>query len=176
MRGGATGKQANYGAALLVGDIMLCSVIFGMQFKPLTIDQVCPYLATSEMVDTNIKLKDWLVGFVASNAARFRRETDGDEIKGAVYGKIEKNGDVLVLKSILTEQFSTRGRVPAAFMRWCEKKGYLYTNHSPNNRHWEVWATIPGIENSSPVYWFRAAMFANPDQSGTLVDIDLPFT
>lgn len=176
MRGGATGKQANYGAALLVGDIMLCSVIFGMQFKPLTIDQVCPYLATSEMVDTNIKLKDWLVGFVASNAARFRRETDGDEIKGAVYGKIEKNGDVLVLKSILTEQFSTRGRVPAAFMRWCEKKGYLYTNHSPNNRHWEVWATIPGIENSSPVYWFRAAMFANPDQSGTVVDIDLPFT
>lgn len=175
-----TGKQANYGAALLVGDAMLCTIVFNGKFKPLLSKDILPYLATAEMVDTNEKIKEWLVGWVVSNIARFRddRNNELEEIKGPVYGRIAANGDVMILKSVLTEQMANRGRVPTAFMRWCENHGFLYTNHSETNRHWDVWASIPGVVQSSPVYWFKAAMFVDQGKKtdeGTVVNIATPF-
>jgi len=175
-----TGKQANYGSALLVGDAILCIVVFGKQYAPLTTKDILPYLATAEMVDTNEKIRDWLVGWVVTNVARFldERRSDQEEIKGPVYGRIAVNGDVMILKSVLTEQMANRGRVPSAFMRWCHKRGFLSTNHSESNRHWDVWATIPGVVQSSPVYWFNAAMFADQGKKtdeGTVVNVALPF-
>lgn len=175
-----TGKQANYGAALMVGDAMLCTIIFDSEFKPLRVRDILPYLATAEMVDTNEKVKDWLVGWVVSNIARFRddRNSEQEEIKGPVYGRIAANGDVMILKSVLQEQMASRGRVPAAFMRWCDKKGFLMTNHSEANRHWEIWASIPGVQQSSPVYWFKRSMFADQGKitdEGTVVNVALPF-
>ena len=175
-----TGKQANFGAALLVGDAMLCTIVFDKKYTPLRVNQILPYLATAEMVDTNEKIKEWLVGWVVSNIARFldERRSDAEEIKGPVYGRIAANGDVMILKSVLTDQMANRGRVPSAFMRWCEKRGFLCTNHSETNRHWDVWASIPGVSQSSPVYHFRAAMFADQGketEEGTVVNIALPF-
>jgi hypothetical protein len=175
-----TGKQANYGAALLVGDAMLCTIIFDGQYKPLRAKHILPYLATAEMVDTNEKVKDWLVGWVVSNVARFRddRNSEAEEIKGPVYGRIAVNGDVMILKSVLQEQMANRGRVPAAFMKWCDRKGFLTTNHSETNRHWEIWASIPGVKQSSPVYWFKASMFADQGKQtpeGTVVNVEVPF-
>lgn len=175
-----TGKQANYGAALLVGDAILCMIVFNNKFKPLRTNDILPYLATAEMVDTNEKVKDWLVGWVVTNIARFRddRRSDHEEIKGPVYGRIAVNGDVMILKSVLTEQMVNRGSVPVAFMRWCDKKGFLSTNHSEHNRHWDVWASIPGVQQSSPVYYFKAKMFADQGketEDGTVVNIALPF-
>ena len=175
-----TGKQANYGAALLVGDAILCMIVFDNKFKPLRTNDILPYLATAEMVDTNEKVKDWLVGWVVTNIARFRddRRSDHEEIKGPVYGRIAVNGDVMILKSVLTEQMVNRGSVPVAFMRWCDKKGFLSTNHSEHNRHWDVWASIPGVQQSSPVYYFKAKMFADQGketEDGTVVNIALPF-
>jgi len=175
-----TGKQANYGAALLVGDAMLCTIIFGNKYKPLRAKQILPYLATAEMVDTNEKVKDWLVGWVVSNVARFRddRDSAAEEIKGPVYGRITELGDVMILKSVLAEQMSNKGRVPAAFMKWCDRKGFLTTNHSDTNRHWEIWASIPGVKQSSPVYWFNASMFVDQGKQtpeGTVVNVEVPF-
>ena len=95
-----------------------------------------------------------------------------------MYVRIAANGDVMILKSVLTDQMANRGRVPSAFMRWCERRGFLCTNHSETNRHWDVWASIPGVSQSSPVYHFRAAMFADQGQEtkeGTVVNIALPF-
>ena len=175
-----TGKQANYGAALLVGDAMLCTIIFEGRFRPLRAKDILPYLATAEMVDTNEKVRDWLVGWVVTNIARFRddRNSEQEEIKGPVYGRIAVNGDVMILKSVLVEQMAGRGRVPAAFMRWCSTKGFLCTNHSDTNRHWDVWASIPGVAQSSPVYWFKASMFVDQGKKtdeGTVVNVALPF-
>ena len=175
-----TGKQANYGAALMVGDAMLCTIIFDGKFKPLRIKEILPYLATAEMVDTNEKIKDWLVGWVASNIANFRddRHSEAEEIKGKLYGRITVNGDVAILKSVLTEQMKANGRVPSAFMRWCDNHGFIMTNHSDTNRHWEIWASIPGVQNSSPMYWFRKCMFTDQGkqtEEGTVVNVALPF-
>jgi hypothetical protein len=175
-----TGKQANYGAALLVGDAILCTVVFGNKYRPLMAKDILPYLATAEMVDTNEKIKDWLVGWVVTNIARFvdERNSDSVEIKGPVYGRIAANGDVVILKSILAEQMTNRGRVPAAFMRWCNKKGFIMTNHSETNRHWDVWASIPGVVQSSPAYWFKKEMFVDQGKKtaeGTVVNVELPF-
>ena len=175
-----TGKQANYGAALLVGDAILCTIVFENKFKPLRAKQLLPYLATAEMVDTNEKIKDWLVGWVVSNIAKFRDDKYGEavEVSGPVYGRITAGGDVMILKSVLMEQMAIRGRVPTAFMRWCHKRGFLKTNHSDANRHWDVWDFIPGINQSSPVYHFTKAMFVDQGKKtdeGTVVNIGLPF-
>lgn len=175
-----TGKQANYGAALLVGDAILCTIVFENKFKPLKAKDLLPYLATAEMVDTNEKIKDWLVGWVVTNIARFRddRNSAAEEIKGPVYGRITAIGDVMILKSVLMEQMANRGRVPTAFMRWCNKRGFISTNHSETNRHWDVWDFIPGIDQSTPVYHFKKAMFVDQGKKtdeGTVVNIGLPF-
>jgi hypothetical protein len=175
-----TGKQANYGAALLVGDAMLCTIVFANKFKPLRPKDILPYLATAEMVDTNEKIKDWLVGWVVSNIAKFREDKYGEavEVTGPVYGRITATGDVMILKSVLMEQMNLRGRVPTAFMRWCHKRGFLKTNHSETNRHWDVWDFIPGINQSSPVYHFTKEMFIDQGKKtdeGTVVNVALPF-
>ena len=79
---------------------------------------------------------------------------------------------------MLAEQMAGKGRVPTAFMRWCDRHGYLVTNHSEVNRHWDVWASIPGVLQSSPVYYFKAAMFVEQGTQtpeGTVVNVALPF-
>jgi len=175
-----TGKQANYGAALMVGDAMLSTIIFDGKFKPLRVKDILPYLATAEMVDTNEKIKDWLVGWVVSNIAKFREDKYGEavDVTGPVYGRITATGDVMILKSVLMEQMNLRGRVPTAFMRWCHNRGFLKTNHSETNRHWDVWDFIPGINQSSPVYHFTKEMFVDQGRKtdeGTVVNVALPF-
>ena len=170
-----TGKQANYGAALLVGDALLNAIIFaGMGFRPLTTDDIRPYLATQEMVDTNQKAREWLVGFVASNAAHFRRTGDSGALgpAGDVYGEICDDGSVKIIRSVLKDQMERRGWTLASFAKWCDDHGMLNTNHSRTNRHWAVWSQISGLQTGTDVFHFRPGMFA---EQPVPVDEPTPF-
>ena len=170
-----TGKQANYGAALLVGDALLNSIVFsGMGFAPLMTEDIRPYLATQEMVDTNQKAKEWLVGFVASNAAHFRRadESEANALPGDVYGQVENDGSVKIIRSVLKDQMEKRGWTLASFAKWCDDHGMLNTNHSRTNRHWEVWSRINGLKTGTDVLYFRAVLFAEAPVS---VEEETPF-
>ena len=172
-----TGKQANYGATLLVGDALLNSIVFGGQYDTVVPEDILPYLATQEMVDTNAKARDWLVSFVASNAARFRKPEDGaaTEIRGDLLGRICANGDVMIIKGALKEQLDRRGWTMSAFLKWCHQKQLLHTNHTEKNRHWEVWTNIQGLETSVPVIHFAAEMFRNDRAEPEPVDMEVPF-
>jgi hypothetical protein len=161
-----TGKQANYGAAIMVGDVLLNSFVFDNQFPTMMPEQIIPYLATQDMVDTNKKAMDWLSSFVAINGAKFHVE--GDEIlapvKSEIMGKITKDGDVLIIKGVLKERLDQKGWVMASFLQWCDKRGYLVTNHSRTNRHWEINTHIDGIETKTvPVIHFKAEVFDGGD-------------
>lgn len=157
-----TGKQANYGAAILVGDVLLNMIVFDKQFPPMLPMHIIPYLATQDMVDTNQKAMDWLLSFVATNGARFHVE--GEEIlapvKSEIMGKITSEGDVMIIKGVLKDNLERKGWVLVSFLQWCYQRGYIVTNHSRTNRHWEVSTHIDGIETKTvPVIHFKADVF-----------------
>lgn len=157
-----TGKQANYGASVLVGDALLNMIVFDNAFPPLLPKHILPYLATQDMVDTNKKALDWLLSFVAIHGAKFHVE--GDEIlapvKSEIMGKIDGDGNVMIIKGVLKERLEQKGWVLVSFLQWCNQRGYLITNHTRSNRHWEINTHIDGIETRTvPVICFREELF-----------------
>ena len=169
-----TGKQANYGAALLVGDVLMNTYIFQEYgFKPLTPNDIIPYLATSEMVDTNEKIRSWLLGFISVNSAKFRRwDDDQAKVYGDVYGEIESDGSVKVIRSLLMREMKKEGWTPFSFMNWCKDREFLLTNYSQKNRHWHVQTKIKGTDTSTEVFHFSPKIF---EDKGVVVDVDVPF-
>jgi hypothetical protein len=157
-----TGKQANYGAAILIGDALLNSIVFEMAFPPLLPKHILPYLATQDMVDTNKKALDWLLSFVAVNGGKFHVE--GEEIlapvKSEIMGKIDSDGNVSIIKGVLKDKLEQRGWVLVSFLQWCDQRGYLKTNHTKSNRHWEIYTHIDGVETRTvPVIVFKESLF-----------------
>lgn len=169
-----TGKQANYGAALLVGDVLMNTYIFQEYgFKPLTPNDIIPYLATSEMVDTNEKIRSWLLGFISVNSAKFRRwDDDQAKVYGDVYGEIESDGSVKVIRSLLMREMKKEGWTPFSFMNWCKDREFLLTNYSQKNRHWHVQTKIKGTDTSTEVFHFSPKIF---EDKGVVVDVEVPF-
>ncbi len=169
-----TGKQANYGAALLVGDVLMNALIFAdYQFKPLTPDDILPYLATSEMVDTNEKIRSWLLGFVSVNSAKFRKwDDDSSKVYGDVYGEIDQDGSVKIIRSLLMQEMKKEGWTPFSFMNWCKDRDLLITNYSQRNRHWHIQARIKGTDTSTEVFHFAPKMFKEKEVQ---VDVEVPF-
>ena len=157
-----TGKQANYGAAILIGDALLNSIVFEKVFPPLKPEHILPYLATQDMVDTNKKALDWLLSFVAVNGGKFHVE--GEEIlapvKSEIMGKIDNDGNVAIIKGVLKDKLEQRGWVLVSFLQWCDQRGYLKTNHTKSNRHWEIYTHIDGVETRTvPVIVFKESLF-----------------
>lgn len=157
-----TGKQANYGAAVLIGDALLNSIVFSGAFQPLLPSDILRYLATQDMVDTNKKALDWLLSFVAINGGKFHVEGDDvlAPVKSELMGKIDRDGNVYIIKGILKDRLEQRGWVLVSFLQWCDQRGYLRTNHTRTNRHWEIYTHIDGVETSTvPVIEFKADLF-----------------
>lgn len=157
-----TGKQANYGAAVLIGDALLNSIVFMGAFQPLLPSDILRYLATQDMVDTNKKALDWLLSFVAINGGKFHVEGDDvlAPVKSELMGKIDRDGNVYIIKGILKDRLEQRGWVLVSFLQWCDQRGYLRTNHTRTNRHWEIYTHIDGVETSTvPVIEFKADLF-----------------
>lgn len=158
----ATGKQANYGAAVLVGDALLNTIVFESAFPPLVASDILPYLATQEMVDTNQKVLEWLRSFVGSNFAKFHVE--GEEmlapVKSEILGTVDNDGNVMIIKGVLKEKLDQKGWTLVSFLQWCSQRGYLITNHSRENRHWEIYKHIDGVEvKTVPVICFKGELF-----------------
>lgn len=161
-----TGKQANYGAALIAGDAILNDIVFGCAFAPLKPDDILPYLATQDMVDTNKKAMEWLVSYVSSNFSKFHVESEDilAPNKSEILGMTTSNNDVLIIKGVLKEKLEAKGWVLVSFLQWCNQRGFLVTKHSETNRHWEVYRHIDGIEvDKVPVIHFKAKMFAEAE-------------
>lgn len=161
-----TGKQANYGASVLVGDALLNGIVFDGAFPPLLPKHILPYLATQDMVDTNKKALDWLLSFVAVNGGKFHVE--GEDIlapvKSEIIGMIDKDRNVAIVKGVLKDKLEQRGWVMVSFLQWCNQRGYLRTNHTKANRHWEIYMHIDGIETHKvPVIIFNESLFSGQE-------------
>ena len=161
-----TGKQANYGAAILVGDIFLDAIVFDGKYRKnlLNKDDILPFLATPGMIDINAKIRRWLCGFVASEEQHFIRtgKSSADtDIRTRLYGQKETDGSVLFIAETLKEELEQHDWDYGAFMRWCDERGLIKTNYKASSRHWDVGATI--AQNSVRVIHFLPAMFQDDD-------------
>lgn len=177
-----TGKQANYAATILIGDQLISSILFGanssMQYA-LTPKDIIPFLATSEMVDINMKIKTWLCGFVASNTAYFIKadSLSMDEVRSKVYGKKAYDGSVLFIYQTFKEEMENRGYALTSFMRWCNEREYIKTNYTDTSRHWYVETTFDPVGHVQVIHFLPAMFIDEPKQTeiGCLVNIDHPF-
>ena len=175
----ATGKQANYGAALLTGDWLLDALIV-RDGRRLTVEDICRHLATPDMVDMNLRAKDWLTDFIASNTANFRRENDSDdeEFTRSIYGKIAEDGSVYIIPSILKGEMQKNRFDYLAFLKWSHEKGFIRTYHSESQKHWGVPTTIPGVGINVKALHFLPETFKPIDkQSGMTIleGVNLPW-
>lgn len=177
----ATGKQANYAATLMVGDALLSSVVFGEDASKysLTPSDILPFLATSEMVDINLKIKSWLCGFVASETAYFIKADSRptDEVRTQIYGKKESDDSVLFIYERLKEELEKRNWAYSSFMRWCNERQYIKTNYNPNTaRHYEIGRTIEQIGHVKVIHFLPSMFHEDTKQTEMIqVNIDHPF-
>lgn len=175
----ATGKQANYGAAILTGDWLFDALIM-KDGRRLSVEDICKHLATPDMVDMNLRAKDWLTDFVASNTANFRRDGDSEDVEftRAIFGKIAGDGSVYILPSILKAEMQKNRFDYLAFLKWSHEKGFLHTCHSDNQRHWGIATAIPGVASQVRALHFMTKTFKPIDpQSGLeiLEEAELPW-
>lgn len=175
----ATGKQANYGAAILTGDWLLDALIVH-DGRRLEVKDICKHLATPDMVDMNLRAKDWLTDFVASSTANFRRDGDSEdqEFTRTIYGKIAEDGSVYILPSILKGEMQKNRFDYLAFLKWSHEKGFLHTRHSDTEKHWGIPTSIPGVGIYAKALHFLPETFKPVDkQSGmeVLEPVELPW-
>jgi hypothetical protein len=161
-----TSKQANYGAALLIGDIVLDGIVFDKAYRDniLTKDDILPFLTTPGMIDINIKIRSWLCGFVVSEDQHFIHceKIPSELIRTTIYGQKETDGSILIIDEVLKEELKRRNWNYSSFMRWCCEKGFILTKYTQSSRHWDIGATINGI-GSVRVVEFLPSMFADVD-------------
>ncbi len=177
----ATGKQANYGAALLIGDWLLDHFIFkdGHRLKE---EDIAEHLATPEMVDMNERARSWLSDFVMTNTSSFMREGDSEAAarqQGKLYGYIMADGTVGITTNTLREAMKNTNFDYQAFLRWCDDHEYIRTNHANGgDRHWAVPTSIPGVDHKPRLILFSPKIFESLENQsfGTVVEPeDLPF-
>lgn len=157
-----TSKQANYGAALLVGDWFLDMIVFGGTYRDnlLNTSDILPFLATPGMIDIHIKIRNWLISFVVKEDAHFIRSEDQTAPYGT-YGRKQLDGSVLIIAEVLKEELMKRDWNYSSFMRWCYRRNYIKTNYSPSSRHWDIGATVCG--QNAHVIHFLPIMFQDDE-------------
>lgn len=175
----ATGKQANYGAAILTGDWLLDALVVH-DGRRLTVDDICKHLATPDMVNMNLKAKDWLTDFVASRTANFQQEGAPEDVEPSrtIYGKLAEDGSVYILPYVLKQEMMSVRFDYQAFLKWSQEKGYLHTYHSDTEKHWGVPTSIPGVGIKVKALHFLPKTFKPVDlQSGMEVSegVELPW-
>ncbi len=177
----ATGKQASYGAALLVGDWLLDMIVIGDD-KCLTVDDILAVLATPEMTDMNLRAQSIVCDFMAVNSSCFAHESSGDDLllRGPLYGKMTNGGRVFFIQTALKKVLNDANINFTAFMKWCLGRKLIQTCYDENrNRHWGVMTKLPGMENSLRAICFLPEFFRNMDkESGmTIVETEpgMPF-
>lgn len=175
----ATGKQANYGAALLTGDWLLDALIVH-DGQRLTVEDINKHLATPDMVDMNLRAKEWLTDFIASSTANFRRNGDSEdeEFTRQIYGKIAEDKSVYILPSILKQEMQKNRFDYLSFIKWSYEKGFLHSYHSETQKHWGIPTSIPGVGIQVKALHFLTKTFKPVDpQSGmeVLEGVEVPW-
>lgn len=133
-------KQVLSASLLLAADKLADDVIFHDGLA-LTVDEIKPYLITQEQADINQRAYQYLIGWIASNQARF--SSDYEENRGTQYGITETDKatgrDVTyIIRNVFETALHDGGFSPGAFLSFAKRNNIIlcekYGGKSDNAR------------------------------------------
>lgn len=126
-------KQVLSTSILLAADRLAEAEIF-KDGKALTVNDIKPYLITMEQADVNQRCYQYLIGWIASNQARF---SDDMEIsKGNQWGLLKKDGGrqyAYIIRKNFEDALHDGGFAPGAFLSWAKRQKMLKTQRADSN-------------------------------------------
>lgn len=126
-------KQVLSASLLLTADRLADAEIFH-DGKALTVEDIKPYLITQDQADINRRCYQYLIGWIASNQARF---SDDIEIsKGNQWGLLEKDGSkqyAYIIRKNFEDALHDGGFAPGAFLSWASRQKLLKTRRADSN-------------------------------------------
>ena len=122
-----TEKQAYSMALILLADRYACKSVL-MHFKPLSIDDVKEYLASSKSVDVSERAWEWMLDWIQENITKFDAEGGQPAGNGQVWGRINKSGNVLINHTVLIRCMREQGYEFDACKKDWAKDGRLVRN------------------------------------------------
>lgn len=124
-------KQVLSASILLTADALADQVLFHDGLA-LTADEIRPCLVTRDMVDPNVRCYGWLRGFIAGNPLRFRNWDRGNN--GEVWGQIEDDGTILIIKSFFDKMLEDKGFSSTSFLNWAKRNKKIKIDTTRGNR------------------------------------------
>lgn len=124
-------KQVLSASILLTADALADQVLFHDGLA-LTADEIRPCLVTRDMVDPNVRCYSWLRGFIAGNPLRFRNWDRGNN--GEVWGQIEDDGTILIIKSFFDKMLEDKGFSSTSFLNWAKRNKKIKIDTTRGNR------------------------------------------
>lgn len=128
LKSDSTDKQAASASAILVADFIATSIIFEDNHG-LTVDDIIKIMAKKEDVNVNSRAYSYINELIARNPSRFKANEYG-EYSGEVWGKIDYNGDVYIIKSVFDREMKNEGFNSTAFLSWAKREGILETDQN----------------------------------------------
>lgn len=121
LTGKATDKQALAASVLLTADAMAEMYLFE-DGRALTVEELLPYLTTSEAADANLRAHEWLLSTIACNAVHF--DTEEGKTTLECWGVI--NGErIWLAKSVFERLMNEQGYSPASYLAWAKRAGMI---------------------------------------------------
>ena len=129
------GKQVISASILLAADALADAVIFH-DGKSLKVKDIKDYLVTKTKADVNARCYQYLIGWVASNQARF--SSDREENNGQQWGIAETDNEtgkeiVYIIRDNFERALRDGGYSPGAFLSWAKQKKLLKTKRFDSN-------------------------------------------
>lgn len=122
-------KQVLSASVLLTADRLADEFIFH-DGNALTVDDILPYLVTTEDADQNARCWAWLCGYLAANQNRFKEDSIGE-----IWG-VRQDGTTSVIRSVFDRILEDNGYSPKTFLMWAKKHGKIEAdNYGPNTKN-----------------------------------------
>ena len=129
-----TDKQAASAALMAVADALSRKLFFQNE-RPLTIDDLKPFLFSGKEVDASERAYSYILDTIARNHAKFTLENTGNPY-GEIWGKYDDDGNCFINKTVLSELLEKAGFDFDAVKRKWTEKGYLLRNSQGKMFHY----------------------------------------
>lgn len=118
MNGDTTEKQAQAASIILTADALMELILFNDGIV-LNASDFAPYLSTKKEVSINDRAYDWLLGWVASNPARFGKSEIVEQ-----YGVVSDDF-AYIIKGVFDKVMQENGFDSTAFLSWASRNGKI---------------------------------------------------
>jgi len=113
--GDTTEKQAMAAALIVVADHLATDWIFTDDMN-ITIDEIRQFMATKSEVSSMQRGYDYIIGWVAQNGNKFRKDSSGD-----IYG-IQEVDTIFIIKTVFDQTMNEAGFSSKALLSWLDKQ------------------------------------------------------